>query len=342
MKVFISARFDQEQLEILKQQWEIVGVFNWAQEGRRLGAEELVRKLDGVDVLITEIDIITDDILARCPALKVVVDCRGNPVNVDVEAATKRGILLIHTPGRNADAVADLTVALMIMLARRILPASRSVTSGQWATMPRFWAYHTFQGIELGGRKVGLIGLGAIGRKVAQRLGAFNMEVLAYDPYVSPEIAEALEVHLVPLEVLLRESDFISLHVHVTEETKGMIGEREFALMKPTAYLINTARAAVIDEAALYKALRERRIAGAALDVYHTEPLPPNNPLLQLDNVVLTPHIGGATEDVVRHQSRIVVEELQRLRAGKLPRFIFNEEVLPRFQARLTAFSRSK
>ena len=160
------------------------------------------------------------------------------------------------------------------------------------------------------------------------------MKILAYDPYINSDYAAQLGVEVTSLNDLLQRSDFVSLHVPVTEETQGMIGREQFELMKPTAYLINTSRAAVVDEEAMLDALRRKRIAGAGLDVYHREPLPPTDPLTYLDNVVLTPHIGGATQDVVEHQSRMVYEDLTRLLRSDLPMHIFNPDAIPTFLER--------
>lgn len=336
MKVLFSGRFDPDIINQLKEHWSA----EWRALQHRpvqfaLPEEELIESLQPFDVLVTEGDSITAKVLSACPRLKAVVTARGNPVNVDVEAATEHGIVVANTPGRNKQAVAELCIALMVMIARNVVPALEALQSGQWAEAPRAWAYLTFQGIELAGRTVGLVGLGAIGREVAKRLRAFDMRILAYDPYVSQDVADTVGVELVPIEVLLRESDFVSMHVHVTDDTRGMIGREQFALMKPTAFFINTGRAGVVDEQAMLEALRERRIAGGAFDVYHREPLSPDDPLMDMPNVVLLPHIGGATIDVVRHHTRLAKENLDALRAGRVPPYLVNPQVLQRANLRL-------
>ena len=180
----------------------------------------------------------------------------------------------------------------------------------------------------MAGRTVGLVGLGAVGQEVARRLVAFAMTVLAHDPPVAADRGNPLRLppEFVSLAELLQRSDFVSIHTPLTVETRGLIGARELGLMKPSAYLVNTARAAIVDEEALLAALRERRIAGAGLDVYNVEPLPPNSPWLRLDNVVLTPHIGGATSDVVRHQSHMIVADIERWLRGERPLNLVNRE----------------
>ena len=187
--------------------------------------------------------------------------------------------------------------------------------------------FKDFRGVELAGRCLGIIGLGRIGSRVAQLAQAFNMRVLAYSPYTSPIEADALNVQLVDLDALLQQADFISVHARVTNETWGMLGERELNLMKPSAYLISVSRAAVIDQAALIKALEQRRIAGAALDVFWFEPLPANHPLLALDNVTLTPHLAGATGEVQERHSQIIVDDVIAWLDGRRPTHLANPEV---------------
>ncbi len=254
--------------------------------------------------------------------------CRGDPVNVDLEFATRKGIPVFHTPGRNADAVADLTLAFILMLARH-LPAVCSAYRGGEATRVErasdyLEMYTRFTGVELGGLTVGLVGLGAVGREVAARLAAFKARLLAYDPYVREAPAG---VTLCDLETVLRDADVVSLHAPVTVETQGLLSAERLALMKPGALFINTARAALADEDALYDMLRTGRIAGAALDVLAQEPLQPGNRFLALPNVVVTPHLGGATTDVTRHHSDIIVDAMERWLRGERPRWIANPAV---------------
>src|SRR5881628_2447630 len=244
--------------------------------------------------------------------------CRGDPVNIDLELATRKGIPVFHAPGRNADAVADLTLALLLMLARHLGPLRDTFRQGGGAPITGagdFLAmYNRFTGVELGGRTVGLVALGAVGREVAARLGAFKARVLAYDPYVTDAPPG---VELGPLDDLLGRSDFVSLHAPVTPETRNLVSRERLALMKPSAYFINTARAALTDEDALYEMLVAGRLAGAALDVLPNEALQGGNRFLSLPNVIVTPHLGGATHDVVRHQSDIVVDAVEAYLRGE-------------------------
>jgi phosphoglycerate dehydrogenase-like enzyme len=328
MKVLFSGRFDPQVVQRVENDWTV----QWLPHKKGqwgLTEAELISELQGFDVLVSEADSVTAKVCSSSPTLKAVVATRGNPVNVDVPGATAEGVMVAYAPGRNAQAVAEICIALMVMVARNVAPAMDALRSGQWAKAPRAWAYQTFQGYELGGRTAGLVGLGAVARLVAKRLHAFEMRILAYDPYVSPEVADqAGGATPVSLEELLKKSDFISMHVHVTDETRHMIGAREFAFMKPTAYFINTGRAGAVEERAMMEVLQQKRIAGAALDVFHQEPLPPDSPLLGLPNVVLLPHIGGATQDVIQHQSSIAEINLKALKANQPPTYLFNPEVL--------------
>jgi phosphoglycerate dehydrogenase-like enzyme len=195
-------------------------------------------------------------------------------------------------------------------------------------------AFFDLKGNELWGKTVGIVGLGAVGREVAKRLKGFDTELLVYDPYVSAEVIEHLGAQNVDLKTLLTTADVVTLHAPLTEETRGMLGREELGLMKPSAFLINTARSELTDEGALYAALKEGGIGGAALDVFAEEPPPADHPLLQLPNVIATPHIGGNTWEIPAHQSRIVVSDLERIFQGKRPLHVVNPETLEGFSLR--------
>jgi phosphoglycerate dehydrogenase-like enzyme len=331
MRALITASFDDaakarlaRHMTVVHEDWKVRQSIYF--DGTQFAAR--IREV-GADVLIVEADLLHAEVLEACP-IKMIGCCRGDPVNVDLELATRKGIPVFHTPGRNADAVADLTIALLLMLARHLAPiqdifrrgAEKITDAGGYLKM-----YSRFTGIELGGRTVGLVGLGAVGREVAVRLAAFKARVLAHDPYVREA---PLGVELRGLDDLLGQSDFVSLHAPVTDETRNLVSRERLALMKPTAYFINTARAALTDEDALYEMLLAGRLAGAALDVLADEPLQPGNRFLVLPNVIVTPHIGGATLDVTRHQSEIVVDAIERWLRGERPRWIANPAVLER------------
>jgi len=268
------------------------------------------------------------EVLDACP-LEMIGVCRGDPVNVDLELATRKGIPVFHTPGRNADAVADLTLAFMLMLVRHLPAVWRTYRDGEATRVTQasdyLKMYTRFTGAELGGLTVGLVGLGAVGHEVAARLAAFKARILAYDPYVQDPPPG---VTLCDLDTLLRHADIVSLHAPVTPETQGLLSAERLALMKPSALFVNSARAALTDENALYEMLCSGRLAGAALDVLAEEPLQPGNRFLALPNVVVTPHLGGATTDVTRHQSDIIVDAMERWLRGERPRWIANPAVL--------------
>jgi phosphoglycerate dehydrogenase-like enzyme len=329
MKILITAQLEEVGLETLRQYGEVV-YEPLRQTHCLLAGDMLVEKLEGVSIFITEADQVSADVLDRTPLLKVIGACRGDVVNVDISAATKHGVLVLYTPGRNADAVADLAVCLMLMLARRIpevtkLFCGRSPEGNSMMFLLR--VYQMLQGAELWEKTVGIIGLGAVGKSVAVRVQAFGAHVIAYDPYLQPELFGKAGARSVALPGLLTESDFVTLHAKVTPETEGMLGAKEFALMKPAAYFLNLARAAMTDEDALAQALREKRIAGAALDVFLKEPPPPDHPLLQLENVIALPHIGGNTAEVAIHQSRILLPDIERVIRGEKPRFCLNPAI---------------
>jgi len=328
-RIFITSRISGPIISALGEKAE-VEVYERSAERPLLPEQEFMARLKKADILVTEADQITASVLEKCPKLRMVAATRGDPVNVDINASTEKGVLVTNTPGRNAQAVTELTVALMIMCARRILPAREAMLDGDWANKPKGWIYLNFQGNELNGRTAGLVGMGAIGRKVALLLQAFGMQVLAYDPYFAKEQAESLSVELTGLDELLRRSDFVSLHAPVTKETKGMIGSEQFSMMKSTAILINSARAGLVDEQAMLAALKEKRIAGAGLDVFHHEPLAVSDPILEFDNVVAIPHIGGATNDVIRHQSDMVHDDIVAFLDGRLPKNLVNRSVVPK------------
>ena len=299
-----------------------------------LKGDDLVAALAGKQIFVTEADIVDARTVSRQGDLRLVVACRGNAVNVDVEACSAFGIPVLFTPGRNAAAVADLTVAYMLALSRKLTQAAHflrqeKVTAGAEAMLAE--AYSALRGRELWGKTIGLIGLGAVGRAAASRLQGFGARLIAADPMLGPEAAALAGAELVGLGTLLELSDFVSLHAAVTPATQNMIGAEQFARMKPGAYLINTARAQLVDEIALLDALTNGTLAGAALDTFLEEPPGFDHPLVRHPNVLSTPHIGGNTVEVAEHQGIGVCTSIERVLRGEKPLACLNPEVLGTF-----------
>ena len=299
-----------------------------------LKGDDLVAALAGSQIFITEADIVDTSVVSRQPDLRLVVACRGNAVNVDVEACSAFGVPVLFTPGRNAAAVADLTVAYMLALSRKLTSAAHflkqeKVKAGEPAMLAE--AFSTLRGRELWGKTIGLIGLGAVGRATASRLQGFGARLIAADPMISAEQAALAGVELVNIDGLLARSDFVSLHAAVTSATHNMIGPEQFAKMKPGAFLINTARAQLVDEVALLDALQHGTLGGAALDTFLEEPPGFDHPLVQHPNVLCTPHIGGNTAEVAQHQGVIVCTAIEQLLAGDKQVACLNPEVLGSF-----------
>ena len=283
-------------------------------DGEKLA--ERARQED-VRVLVVEADSVKGPVV-ELPLLAV-ASTRGDPNNVDIPACTAAGIPVLNAPGRNADAVAELAVALIFAVNRHLLQADTDVRAGETyrnGTIP----YQRFRAWEINGQTAGLVGLGAVGRALRWRLEGLGARVIAYDPY-NPEAKHSLDE-------VLAESDIISMHAPVTPETTGMIGPAQFALMRQGAMFINTARAQLHDTDALVDALRSGMLMGAGLDHFVGERLPTDHPLTTLDNVVLTPHIGGATYDTESRQAGMIADDLERLLRGDRPLHVMNPEVL--------------
>ena len=286
--------------------------------------DELAQKLNdlGASVLVVEVDFVFEEVFEEVPGLRFVGICRAATTHVDVEAATAAGVAVVNTPGRNAQAVAEHALALMLALARRIPESHNYVAGGRW--LNPLEPYVGLRGIELSGRTLGILGLGSIGRRLAEMASAIGMTCLAYDPYVDDPLPG---VSLVGLEELLAGSDFVSIHAPLNSETEGLIDARGLALMKPTALLVNLSDASLVDREALAAALRGGTIAGAALDVFETHPVAPDHPLLALDNTVLTPHVGGATCETVERHSRMMADDILRFLDGDRPVNLVNPAV---------------
>jgi D-3-phosphoglycerate dehydrogenase len=268
--------------------------------GRPLKEDELIPLLVDVDGVIAGLDEFGEKVLKSSNRLKVISRYGVGIDNIDMEAAKRLGIFVINTPDVNTQAVADLTFGLILSVSRKIPQSHQSTRKGRW---------ERFIGREVYGKRLGIIGLGRIGKAVANRAKGFEMEIIAYDVQRDESFAETLEIKFLPLDDLLMEADFVTLHCGLNPQTKGLIGPRELGLMKETAYLINTARGELVNERALYEALKEGKIAGAGLDVYEQEP-PLESPLLSLENAVTTGHIAAYTDEAIKEMALASVNNL--------------------------------
>jgi D-3-phosphoglycerate dehydrogenase len=268
----------------------------------------------GVEVAVVHHAPVTRRVLESADALRLIACPRGGPVNVNLEAAAERGVIVANAPGRNAPAAAEHAIALLLAALRQIPDAHAELRRGDWRGERYSWER---AGLELGEATVGLVGYGAIGRRVARALDAFGADVLVADPY-----ADAIEIgEPVELGELLERSDVISLHARLTDQTKGMIGRAEIERMPRGAVLVNTARGELLDHHALWDALESGHLAAAALDVFDTEPVPADSPLLRAPRLVMTPHLAGATRGTARRAARIAAEEVARYARGEPPRY---------------------
>jgi D-3-phosphoglycerate dehydrogenase / 2-oxoglutarate reductase len=319
-KALVTAPFRGEGLAKLEQLADVVydpwieqqplRIYNSAQLAERIEGE-------GANVVVVESDSVKGPVLDL--PLMAIGSCRGDPNNVDVATATARGIPVLRAPGRNADAVAELTVALLFAVNRGVVRADRDVREGEIyrdGTIP----YQRFRAWQLAGRTAGLVGLGAVGRATRWRLEGLGMRVIAHDPYADDATHS--------LDDLLAEADVVSMHAMVTPESQGMIGADQFARMKDDAIYVNTARAMLHDTYALVGALESGALAGAGLDHFEGEHLPTDHPLQSMPNVVLTPHIGGATYDTEANHSKLIADGLEQLLGGGKPDNLVNPEVL--------------
>jgi D-3-phosphoglycerate dehydrogenase len=279
---------------------------------------EAVRDVEGI---LARSNNITANVLAAAPSLKIVARHGVGVDSVDLAEATRRGVLVTTTPEANVVTVAEYVFALLLGYSRKIGEAHRIVKDGRWER-PKL------VGIELYQKTMGVIGLGNIGSRVAQRAKGFGMDVIGHDPFLSAERAKELGVTLTSLDDLLRRSDIVTLHVRATPETRDLIGERELQAMKPSAILVNTSRGEVVDERALITALQEKRITGACLDTFQQEPLEAPSPLRELDNVLLSPHVGGQSAEAMVRMGTEAAGYIVKVLEGEIPGGIYNREAL--------------
>ncbi len=326
MKVLVSDPLHQAGIELLQKEVEV-------EVATGLSKEELIEKIKDKDALIVRSATkVTREVIEAGKNLKVIGRAGVGVDNIDLKAATERGIIVVNAPTASSITVAELTLGLMIALARNIPQANASLKAGKWEKKK-------FMGIELRGKTLGVIGMGRIGSQVVKKAKAFEMKCIAYDPYISKSVAEELGVEIAEsLDELLKKSDFITLHVPLTDQTRHLINKEAIEKMKDGVYIINAARGGVIDEQALYEALKSGKVAGAALDVFEKEP-PEGNPLLTLDNFIGTPHLGASTQEAQRLAATIVCEDVLKVLKGEPPENVVNMPKLsPEVLKRLSPF----
>ena len=315
-KVLIGQKIPEEAINILKGVAEIVT----SQEGNMDEFKGLLK--DSTAVILGSSIKFTDDLMDLAPGLKVISRTGAGVDNVDIKSATARGILVLNTPEANSISVAEHAVALIATISKQLFFLDQEVRKGNFKVARRLYLP-----VDIDGKTLGLIGCGRIGKLVARKcINAFNMNILGYDPYLNaaPENIELVS----EIEEVFKKADYISLHIPLTEKTRNLIGERLLSLMKPSAYLINVARGGIVDEEALAKKLVNKKIAGAAFDVFSPEPPEATNKLLELSNVILTPHSAALTKECV---IRVAVEAATGVvdyLKGETPRFVFNKELL--------------
>ncbi len=319
--ILVTRQIPEAGLEILKKNFKNVIVNT---KDRNLTYDELVKKVRGVDAILCLLnDRIDANVIANMDKCKVISNYAVGFNNIDVDEATKRGIIVTNTPGVLTDATADLTWALILAVTRRIVEADKFVRKGKF----KGWAPMLLLGSELAGKTLGIIGAGRIGTAVGLRAKGFKMKVLYFNLTKNEALEQEVGAKKVSLETLLKNSDIVTIHVPLTPKTRHLIGAKELKLMKKGAYLINTSRGEVVDEKALIKALKTGKLAGAGLDVFEQEPFVPKE-LTELDNVVLTPHIGSATVEARTKMAIVAAENIVKVLSGKIPANVVNPEVL--------------
>ncbi len=310
MKVLIADPISDEGIDILRASAEVDIKLG-------LAPEELISTIGDYEALVVRSQTkVSAKVIEAGRKLQVIARAGIGVDNIDVDEATRHGIVVVNAPTSNTISAAEHTIALMLALARHIPQANAVLKSGVWRRSD-------FMGTEVRNKTLGIIGLGNVGSEVAKRARGLEMKLIAYDPYISVDHARSLQVKLVSLEQLLKEADFITLHTRLTPETKGLIGAKQLALVKPTARIINTARGGLIDEKALAEAVKEKKIAGAAIDVFSTEPVT-ESILFETDNIIVTPHLGASTTEAQATAAKDVAEQIVDVFKGQPARFAVN------------------
>ena len=327
-RVFVTRHLPGDALELLAKGTDLIV---WPDE-LPTPREELLREVARCDGLLTLLtDGVDDELLERAPRLRVISNMATGFDNIDLEAASRHKVLVTRTPGVLSATTAEFTIGLMFAAARRVVEGDRAVRSGEWNT----WGPEVLLGQDLSGSTLGIVGMGGIGREVAHRARALGMRLVYFSRSRKPALERRYGMEFLALDQLFRESDFVSLHAPLTSETRHMVNRRTLARMKPTAILVNTARGPLVDQTALYEALSEGRIGAAALDVTDPEPIPPDDPLVSLPNVIVTPHIASATVATRSRMAMLAVQNLLEALAGRPPKHVVNREIVEAWRARV-------
>jgi len=321
-KVYVTRELPERGSKIIKERFDVEVWPEYAPPPKKVILEK-VRNADALASLLS--DKIDAEVFDAAPRLKIVAQIAVGFDNIDIQEATQRGIYVTNTPEVLTETTADFAWALLMAVARRVVEADKYVRTEQWKVS---WHPSMMLGRDVYGATIGIVGAGRIGYAVARRAKGFDMKILFYDVIPRPEMEKELGAKRVDLDTLLEESDFVSIHVPLMKETYHMINAEKLKLMKKTAYLINNSRGPVVNEKALYEALKEGRIAGAGLDVFEQEPIPVANPLLKLDNVVVAPHISSASYETRSKMAEMVAENLVAFFDGKKPPNLVNPEVM--------------
>jgi len=321
-KVFVTRELPKRGLQIIKKRFD-TEVWTNPEPPPKQTIIQKAAKADAIASLLT--DEIDAEVFEAAPNLKIIAQFAVGYDNIDIKEATKRGIYVTNTPGVLTETTADFAWALLMAIARRVVEADKYVRSGKWKVG---WHPTMILGRDVYGATLGIVGVGRIGAAVAKRAKGFDMKILYHKVTRRPDLEKTLGLVFADLDTLLQESDFVSIHVPLTEKTYHLIDERKLKLMKKTACLVNNSRGPVVDEKALCKALTEGWIAGAALDVFEEEPTSVDNPLLKLDNVVVAPHISSSSHETRSRMAEMVAENLVAFFEGRIPPNLVNREVL--------------
>ncbi len=314
MKILVADSIATSAVEVLRKNFEVVE--------HHFSPSELLDEISKYDAIIVRSGTkVTRKVIENADQLKVIGRAGVGVDNIDVEAATEKRIFVVNSPRASTISVAEIAIAYMLALCRNLIQATIETKIGKWPKKQ-------LKGTELYGKTLGFIGCGRIGAEVAKRVQVFGMTCLVYDPYLPPEVSAKIGVEMTTdLDKLFRVSDIITIHAWLTDETRGMVGENELEKMKPTAFLVNCARGGIIDEDALYDALKEKKIAGAALDVFSEEPARENN-LFELDNLYVSPHIAASTKEAQERAGQVTAEQVRKVLTGQKPEFCVNPELL--------------